>query len=246
MSKKGSNTIKKTVFLDVGNSWVKAAYKQEEIWTLLDRNRWRVNEIIDFISTEEHNFERVVVASVRKDYLNIIENALRNLEIVTIDISNIRAEKLEYHTPETFGIDRFLGCFGAFTTNNTGVIVIDAGTACTIDYMNEEGVYKGGLIMPGLTSIVEIFKDKAPELPKIEVSIPDQWPGKSTKQSLQWGQIGFFREGLEGLIRKFFKEFGEVPVYVTGGDANIIAELISFETIQDEFLIFKGMEKLLG
>ena len=245
MSKKGPNTFEKTVFLDIGNTSVKAAYKAGNSWKMLNKIRWTPIEFIDFIKSGDHNFENVIASSVRRDHFKTIRNALPDLDMLKVGSSGILSEKLDYNTPETLGIDRYLGCLGAYTLDPNPVIVIDAGTACTIDFMDAEGVYRGGLIMPGLHSIVNIFKESAPELPEIEISIPEIWPGKSTQESLQWGQIGFFVEGLEGLLRKFFSEFGQIPVYITGGDASVIAALISIDVQIDEFLVFKGIETLV-
>lgn len=244
MSKKGSNSIKKTVFLDIGNSWVKAAFKKNNSWMKLNKTKWKINDFVNFINSGKHEFEKIVVASVRKDHLKQLESSLTDIECKALSISDVNKENLDYNTTDTLGIDRYLVCLGAFASTNNAAIVVDAGTACTIDYINDNGVYCGGLIMPGLNSIVEIFKNIAPELPTIKATIPKEWPGKSTQDSLQWGQIGFFKEGIEGLIQKFIAEFGETPVYITGGDTEAVSKLISLKNYQDKFLIFKGMEAL--
>jgi type III pantothenate kinase len=122
--------------------------------------------------------------------------------------------------------------------------VIDAGTALTIDYMDQDDVYHGGLIAPGLSAFGEILHQKAPALPNVEMEIPETWPGKSTIDSLKWGQAGFYKMAIEGILQKYKEVFGDFELFLTGGDAHKIENLMETESKVRPFLIFDGMKRL--
>ena len=202
--------------------------------------------MISWLDKNEEAIEELVVASVRKDHFTLLKNQITNKKITQITIDDIPIEMLDYSTPKTLGIDRYLDCLGAFKESKKGVVVIDAGSACTIDMMDKRGVYKGGIIMPGLQSIMQIFKSVAPELPETEKEIPKNWPGKNTKESLQWGQVGFFIDGIKSALGRFKDQYGDFELYITGGDGETISKLITEKSKNDSFLIFKGMQEIFN
>lgn len=246
MSKNDSSNSKKTLFLDIGNSSIKAAYKENGEWIKASDNFKSVTYLISWLNNHKDSFGDLIVASVRKDHFKLLESQVVNHRIRETLIENLAPEQLNYTTPKTLGIDRYLGCLGAFKLMRKSVVVVDAGSACTIDLMDDKGIYQGGVIMPGLQSIIDIFKLSAPELPDIEIEIPSTWPGKTTSESLQWGQVGFFKAGIESALKRYSEQFGDFELFITGGDAQKISELIESTSTQDEFLIFKGMEAFIN
>lgn len=245
MSKNDSTNSKKTIFLDIGNSAIKAAFKKDGKWERASDNFKSVTYLISWLNNHTDSIGELVVASVRKDQFELLQNQVNDQSIMNIRIEDIPLEKMDYNTPKTLGIDRYLGCLGAFKKVGKAVVVIDAGSACTIDLMNDEGIYQGGVIMPGLQSLMNIFKISAPELPTIEPEIPSEWPGKSTSDSLKWGQVGFFIDGIESALNRYKKQYGDYELFITGGDAEIISKLISTKPKKNDFLIFNGMEAFI-
>jgi len=246
MSKIDSSNTKKTLYLDIGNSSIKVAFKEHGVWEKVGDGFKSATYLISWLNNHSDNIEELVVASVRKDHFELLHNQVEDQKITHITINDISHDKLDYSTPKTLGIDRYLGCLGAFLGIKQGVVVIDVGSACTIDMMDSEGVYRGGIIMPGLQSVMDIFKTSAPELPEIEKEIPQNWPGKNTTESLQWGQIGFFIDGIESALTRYKNRYGKFDIYITGGDAEVVSSLISEKSKKDEFLIFKGLESVFN
>lgn len=245
MSKNDSENLKKTLFLDIGNSSIKVAFKNNSVWEKSTDNFKSVTYLISWLNQYKDSIQDLVIASVRKDHFELLRNQVTEFKIRSIEINDIPEQNLSYQTPKTLGIDRFLGCLGAHKQEQESVVVVDAGSACTIDLMNDTGVYQGGVIMPGLQSILNIFKTSAPELPSVETEIPIRFPGKNTTESLQWGQVAFFIDGINSSLRRYQEQFGPFKLYLTGGDANIISGLISMNSERDDFLIFKGMEAFI-
>lgn len=242
-----SNNIKLPLFVDIGNSTIKAATRGMSKWEPL--KPIGVANAADFAEWLQSNstiFSKVIVSSVRSDISSALQSELTGVPLKILTTADIERSKLNYQTPNTLGIDRYFGCLGASSHSAKAVVVIDNGSACTIDYMSTSEVYMGGIIMPGLKSILNIFNQVAPELPLIEVQIPTVWPGKSTATSLQWGQVGFFIDGVNAALERYRLAFGDFDIYLTGGDAALLAPLLKGTIRKRSNLVFEGMERLLN
>ncbi len=245
MSKNDSEIPKKTLFIDIGNSFQKLAYKSDMDWIKVEGNYNNSKAISSWLEQSGLKFNRIAVCSVRKDKMKELIDDFSKVEVVELTVDTIPKDMLDYETPNTLGMDRYSGCLGAFYETESSVLVIDAGTACTMDFMDEYGVYRGGIIAPGLKSMLTIFKETAPELPEIDSEVPNGWPGKSTIESLQLGQLQFYIDGLEMAIKRFREKFGEFDIFMTGGSGSFISGFLSYDIKRDDFLIFKGMEAML-
>jgi type III pantothenate kinase len=245
MSKIDPFSSKNALYLDIGNSSIKGAYKIGSLWKSLEVDKLvSAERFVHWINTHSGSFLEIVVSSVRKDVVEVIQQQLPDIHFKELSAKDIPRRMLNYETIDTLGIDRFLACYGAMDQTNNSVVVIDAGTAITIDYMDENDVYHGGVIAPGLAGFGEILPDKAPALPNVEMGIPKTWPGKSTLDSLKWGKAGFYKMALEGFLEKYEDEFGFFDLFITGGDGAVVKALINRESKLRPFLVFDGMNRI--
>ncbi|NBB76072.1 MAG: type III pantothenate kinase, partial [Bacteroidetes bacterium] len=98
------------LYLDIGNSFLKLATQHGESWQLLYDGRTNtVDSLVKVIKKSEQPV-RLYVSSVRKDLFRDLNESLGNIPVRLFDVSDIPGGKLDYHTPETFGFDRFLVC----------------------------------------------------------------------------------------------------------------------------------------
>jgi type III pantothenate kinase len=150
--------------------------------------------------------------------------------------------KIKYNSPENLGIDRAIAAFAAREKYGKPAIVCDFGTATTIDYVNRNGEFVGGIITPGISTLADSLFQKTSNLPKIEIEKPEKVIGNSTVSAIQSG-IYFGYAGLvKEILRKMFEETGEKPkVVATGGFASIIAESVAEIEIVDENLMLEGL-----
>ncbi|SMO77426.1 type III pantothenate kinase [Gracilimonas mengyeensis] len=248
MSKFDSASLKKQLFLDVGNTAVKAVYKEGMAWKKVDAHSAQTGkQLILWIENHRDDFSEIVLAGVRTEVQQALVGELQQADfnIKTVTNKDIPRDLLDYETPDTLGIDRFLACYGATFQTKEAVVVIDAGTATTIDYMGRDKIFRGGVIAPGLTAFTELLPKHAPALPNVEVEIPQSWPGKSTIHSLQWGQAGFYKFALQAMLNEYEKEFGQFDLFITGGNRQTIQQLLSMDSKLRPYLIFEGLEKLI-
>lgn len=235
------------LYLDIGNSFMKLAKPNGSDWTLLfDGELHRFEELCSFIDTSI-NSKKIILSSVRKDITQKLRENLKVQGIHELKTSDIPRKMLDYKTPQTLGLDRFLVCLAAWKeSGEKNTIVVDAGSACTVDLMTSDGVYKGGVIMPGLKIIRQTMKERLPELPEVTELIPAEWPGKSTRECLEWGVNGGLMIAIQGFIKKYQTTVDKPSIYITGGDAKKLMEWMGEkENIHyRKNLIWDGLEEL--
>lgn len=245
MSKIDSKISNNILYLDVGNSSIKGAYKKGVNWKSLSAEKGlTAAELITWINEHPESFTDIVVSSVREDIREAIHEYLGTASAQELTVDDIPRDLLDYETPETLGMDRFLACYGATDQTTNSVVVIDAGTAITIDFMDDNNVYHGGVIAPGLAGFGAVLQQKAPALPNVEMELPKIWPGKSTVESLKWGHAGFYKMAIEGLLDKYEDEFGPFDLFITGGDGEAMKAITGRESKLRPFLVFDGMKRL--
>lgn len=233
------------LFLDIGNSHIKLAIKRGVTWKVVYRAGNGSIEDLPKAIDELPAADLLVISSVRKDVLDQVMEILNYVDIKVLTNSLIERVNLDYDTPETLGMDRFLTCYGAISSTNHDVICVDAGTACTIDWMTGDGVFRGGVIMPGLKLYYETVNRHLPELPPVTYATPKHWPGKSTVESLHWGTSGSYLMAIEGFLRKYEELIdGEAELFLTGGDSVFLESSLNttLHIHHRPYLLFDGME----
>jgi len=232
----------KILYVDIGNSMIKVKTFRDAKWVdVLHIPHKDLHLLIDYFSKNISRYSRIILSSVVKELSAKIHDIISTIQIYSLHIQDISSDKLDYETPESLGIDRYLACVGAIYKSGDAVVVIDAGTACTIDYMDENKVFRGGVIMPGLRILENGLQQYAPALPAVERSIPDKWPGKSTSKSLQWGITGVFLDAINKALDRYHNEYGSFRLWLTGGDAQLIQNHIDKRATIDSNLVFEGM-----
>ncbi|MDZ7757884.1 type III pantothenate kinase [Rhodohalobacter sp.] len=233
------------LYLDIGNSHIKLAKKTGIKWEIIYKASNGTADNMAEVVKEYPDTELVVISSVREDLLKKLLQALHFVELKVLTNSLIDRDNLDYNTPETLGMDRFLTCYGALSITDNDIICIDAGTACTVDWMTNEGIYRGGIIMPGLKLFHKAIDNEFRELPSVEYRIPGNWPGKTTAESVQWGTGGSFVMAIEGFIRKYMEHIdSETDLFITGGDSFYLMDNLqsSLKVHHRPHLLFDGME----
>jgi len=131
--------------------------------------------------------------------------------------------KTDLDDPESVGVDRICTAAAAFDRLGVACVVADFGTAITIDCVNGDGVFLGGVIMPGLQMGATALATKTAQLPKVKLSEPTWVFGRDTGQAIVGGLIRGARGALREMVEAYATELGHWPiVVVTGGDAKVV------------------------
>jgi type III pantothenate kinase len=121
-------------------------------------------------------------------------------------------------SPANVGADRLIGAFAAGLLYGRPAIVVDLGTATTLDVVAPDGAFLGGAIAPGLGMGLEALAERTAQLPRVPLEMPERAIGQDTASAIQSGaMLGYF--GLvKELVRRITAELGTKPtVVVTGG-----------------------------
>ena len=120
--------------------------------------------------------------------------------------------------PMEVGPDRLANAVAAHARYPGPSVVVDFGTATTLDVVSVEGDYLGGAIAPGITVALEALTRRAARLSEVELAIPEHAIGRNTRQSIQSGTVLGYIGLIEGLLARISAELGAQPtVIATGG-----------------------------
>lgn len=216
---------------DIGNSAIHFAHVHGE--NVTDVQAFRMGELADLGSALTNLWSqmpqprKIVAASVNPAGLKALEAAAlesigdQNVLVIGRDLPLPIDTNLPQ--PEKIGVDRLCAAVAAFDRLGVACVVADFGTAITIDCVNDEGVFQGGIIMPGLAMGAGSLKANTAQLPLVELSNPDWVYGKDTRQAIVGGLVFGARGALREMIEMYATELGHWPLVIaTGGDAQLI------------------------
>ncbi len=149
--------------------------------------------------------------------------------------------------PLEVGADRIVNAYAAFHQHKSPLIIVDFGTAITLDCVSEKGEYLGGAIAPGVSISLDALGKQTAKLPRIDISSPPPGPiGTSTVTAIQSGVLFGYGGMIEGLIKKISEEYvGKKPLVIaTGGMAALIAPYAPSISIIDPLLTLEGLRLL--
>lgn len=169
-----------------------------------------------------------VVASVNHPVADALQGEIRAMGLEVYRLQRDIPIQLMHSLDDdsTVGQDRLLNAIGAFARARQACVVIDAGTAITVDFVDGEGTFHGGAIAPGVEMMLRAMHEQTAALPSIRFSPPDpaRGPfGKDTEHAMQIGVVSAARGLAHLLIDKYAEFYSAYPrVIATGGDARAL------------------------
>jgi type III pantothenate kinase len=146
-----------------------------------------------------------------------------------------------YDNPKEVGADRIANGVGAYDLYGGPCIVVDFGTATTVDAVSENGEYLGGAIFPGIEISLDALFGRAAGLRRVELVEPRSVIGKNTVESIQSGVVYGFTDQVDGLCVRFERELGECSIVATGGLGGLIAPLSTKIQTYEPWLTLHGL-----
>ena len=154
--------------------------------------------------------------------------------------------KVHYKTPNSLGADR-LALMAAAATQYSGknVLVIDAGSCITYDFIDSKKNYLGGAIAPGIQMRYKSLGDFTSSLPTLQKIVPKNSIGNSTHDSIHSGVINGVLYEIEGTVNEYQNKYPDLTVILTGGDADFLCKQLKISIFANSDFLLEGLNFLL-
>ena len=209
-----TSSEKPFVIVDAGNTSVKVALVKNS--QILSVHRFaQVSDALTTISDAD-----VVCASVLNENFRqfFIE---RGVSFYQITHQSTLPFKSAYESMETIGVDRLCNMAAAFKLfGSQNCLVVDIGTCIKFDFISENNVYLGGSIAPGIELRYKALYEHTSQLPMLDFKSAVSIIGEDTNKSMHSGVINGIQHEIQGMIMRYEKDFGDIKILITGGDAS--------------------------
>lgn len=239
------------LLIDSGNSFIKWALTKDESFILESSCPSQSVQSLDEIWKNYEAPARVIVSNVAghsiASEIKKTVTALWQLDAEFLISSRCCCGLTNsYHKPEQLGVDRWMAMVAAYKMTQSPVIVVDCGTAVTIDFVNEGGIFVGGIIMPGLNTAYQSLKADTDAVGEIQNGAAFATvTALSTEEAVQAGVLFGTAGGIERVIREhgLSDEMDSMAssVFITGGDAGKLAPYLTIAVSLQADLVLQGL-----
>ena len=238
--------------IDIGNTNILFAFFKDKKVVCIERlktDKASLNEI-EKIMSKYSIIEKIIVSSVVPliDKLLITYFNSKSLKYLLLKdlIENFKF-KTNIRNRYEIGDDRIVNMIYAKKLFGNSVIVIDFGTATTLDVLDHKGVYTGGVITPGIDLSLNTLKLMTAKLPLVKFKRTKNVIGKNTVQAIQSGFFWGYVSMIEGLINKLNQEKNDrFKIVLTGGNANFFKKMFKNISIIDDLFTSKALNYIIS
>ena len=241
------------LLIDIGNSRIKWAFHQGDALHSITRVEYSECELgHDWFAETTHTPEAIFVVSVASQET---ESALIRAchkrwgkSATILQTGSLCAGVTNGYTrPSMLGVDRWAARIGEYRLSGRAVVVTDCGTACTADFVDNQGVHRGGAIIPGLQMMQQSLSSATARIGAVDSDIGLDGPGTTTAACVHLGSreavIGF----IERMTRMAQAQLGEgVTVVLTGGGAKALLADLPDHIRYEKELVFLGMAGMVA
>lgn len=246
MNQSGVPEQKVQLCIDQGNSSVKAGIFSGD--DLLETFRFDkfTRESLNTIEIK-YKIGSVIISSVtgtEEELKKLFAN--KSINLIILSHKTELPFTMGYNTPETLGKDRIAAVAGAvFLKKNCNLLVIDAGTAITYDFIDGTGHYHGGNIAPGIDLRLKSLHLFTGKLPLVEAKNEFSLLGKNTESAILNGVLNGIIFEINGYIDALKFKYPELSVFLTGGSAFYFDGKLKSAIFAERNLVLIGLNRIL-
>lgn len=235
------------LIVDIGNSSAKVAFFEGD--TLIEDFRIGHEALCSmFTRAASDSTIHAAIVSTVIPLEEAVEQAIKALPYPCLRMSaQLRMPfTIAYKTPATLGPDRLAAAAGAWVQHpGHDLLVIDAGTAITYDFVSAEGTYLGGNISPGIGMRFKALNLFTGKLPLINKEGKRTDIGNTTETAIREGVLQGVDKEIESYIQEYTAKYPNLLVFLTGGSTKFLDNRVKSRTFADSSLVIKGLNRLL-
>ena len=201
---------------------------------------------IKILFVEFSKIKGLILSSVNHFSSETLQELKLKCTLLIVD-SDIKIPfKNDYLSPKTLGSDRVALISASINRfSNKNVLIIDAGTCITFDFITNSNSYLGGAISPGIEMRYKALHQNTANLPLLEVKRPQCLIGNSTNNSIHSGVVNGVLKEIEGVIGEYEKKYNDLKVILTGGDGNFLSKQLKSSIFANSNFLLEGLNNLL-
>ena len=235
------------LIIDVGNTLVKLAVFQDSV--LFEKV---VTKHIEFLNVVKQILNKYPIIS--KGILSSVGNlngqdilfVESEIKLLTLNSDTNQPFENLYKTPKTLGVDRIaLVSASVEQFPNANVLIIDAGTCITYDFINTKNQYFGGAISPGIRLRYQSLHNLTANLPLLESKLPESVIGNTTESAIHSGVVFGVLKEIDGVINDYKEQYSDLTVILTGGDTDFLSKQLKNGIFANSNFLLEGLNFIL-
>lgn len=204
-----------------------------------------IKNMLEAFGVSREDIDDCIIASVVPPVFNSVQTGVLKVigkQPMVVGPGLKTGLNIHVDIPSQVGSDLIVAAVAALAEYPAPLVLIDLGTATTIEVIEPENVFIGGLIFPGVMVSLDSLSSHAAQLPGISLDKPKKVIGKNTVDCMRSGMMYGTAAMLDGLIDRIAEELGhESTIIATGGLAQFVIPLCKHEIILEKELLLKGL-----
>lgn len=232
--------------IDIGNTRIKTGiYEGKYLHELKIFEGNQYTDLVEYV-IGKRNISSAIMSSVREIPKEIMDSLFERFPLTILDENtNVPLINL-YRTPATLGTDRLAGVIGASAIfPDHDLLVINAGTCITYDFITYDRQYAGGAISPGIKMRFKSLYTLTDQLPLIQEATVDFVIGASTEEAILSGVMNGVMAEVQGMIEKFREAYPSLRVVLSGGDAGYFEKQLKSDIFVALNIVLSGLNEIL-
>lgn len=235
------------LIIDVGNTLVKLAVFDNNKLTLKKSCiKTGFSSTLQEISIAYPKIEDVIISSVGNFSEEELLELKNKFKVFVLTHKALIPFKNRYSSPETLGVDRIaLVSAAAVQYPGKNVLIVDAGSCITYDFLNSKNEYLGGAISSGIKMRYKSLNTFTQKLPLLEPKTQNKFIGDTTESSIHVGIIQGVVNEIEGFKALYKENFEELTIILTGGDAHYLLDSLKNDIFASSNFLLEGLNYIL-
>ncbi len=232
--------------LDYGNTLKKLAVFEDGSLLVCTKTKGSISPIIKDIQSHFPGLKQAIISSVSAVPDTEFQLLQSQFQLFVFNHSTALPFTNAYQTPLTLGLDRLANVAGGIALfPKQNLLIIDAGSCITYDFVDHEGVYLGGAISPGLPLRAKAMHHFTQHLPLIQPAQETTLLGKDTQSCMQSGIIHGTTAEIDGMISAYLSDYKFIKAILSGGDALYFEKRLKNNIFAAPNLVLEGLYHIL-